>query len=163
MTSTILNNLDTVAVISAGLFTGAALYIGTTQAPALRALGVDEEWRFFPLMVKKAISLPVLTGTAGLTGVLHGSRIVGATNDRRLWIAAGSVFLAVIPYTLFGMGPVIKAILNKDKRSEVSNDQRKDLLDKWNGLHAVRIVSAAVGFSAMVYGLSRHSFLHLSW
>lgn len=168
MTTIILNHLDAVAVLTGGLFTGASLYIGISQLPALRASRLSDYWKFFPYLLDNSVALPALTSTAGLASVLHGSRIVGSSIDRNLWIASGSVFLAMVPYSIFAIGPINKlivrdnAVARNSESGELNDNQRQALVKKLNGLYIIRTVSAVVGFGAMIYGLSRHSSLVLN-
>src|SRR5690348_9789910 len=143
--SSILDHLDTVAVLAGGLFAGTALYMTIGEVPALRAFGLDEHWRFFPYMYERAaISQSVFGTVAGITGVLHGTRIIGAPFYRNLWITAGTVFIGLIPYTVICLFPTNKRIINDNKRVQLGNESqidvttRKELLDKWAVLHLVR-------------------------
>jgi hypothetical protein len=106
---------------------------------------------------------------AGIAGIVHGTRIIGAPFDRNLWITAGTTFLGLIPYTFICIFPTNKLIMDDNKRIKSGNESqvnvatRKELLDKWAVLHLVRTVSSLAGFGAMVFGLSRHSSLLLGW
>jgi len=166
----VLDHLDTLAVIGAGFFAGTALYVTVGEVPALREQGLDEHWRFFPYMYKRAAILQsVFSVISGISGILHGTRIVRSSFNRNLWLIAGSTFIAMGPYTLFFMLPTNNTILNDNKdlklgkESQISVVKRKELLDKWAGLHLVRTIASVASFSAMVFGLSRHSSLVLSW
>lgn len=169
MASIILDNLDSIATFAAGCFAGTTLYMSAIEVPAMRLLGVDEHWRFFPRMFQYAAPQPILAAIAGITGVLHGSRIIGSPYYRNLWIISGSTFLGVIGFTIVTMFPTNKMIINDNKhttagnQSSITTTHRKELLDKWVSLHLVRTISSVVGFGTMVYGLSRHTSLVLGW
>jgi hypothetical protein len=170
MSAAILDNLDTVAVLAGGLFAGTALYISIGEVPAMRAFGLDEHWRFFPYMYEKAApSQAVFATIAGVAGIVHGTRIIRSSFDRNLWLISGSIFVGMFPYTVFGLFPTNKLIINDNKRvtlgneSQVNTNTRKELLDKWAVLHLGRTVGSVVAFGAMIYGLSRHSSLVLGW
>ena len=163
MSLAILNNLDAIATFAAGCFVGTALYITTGEVPAMRKLGLDEHWRFFPYMYERAvISQGFLASTTGIAAIVHGTRIIGSTNHRNLWIVSGSVFLGIIAYTFIFVAPTNQRIIGDNKRMAAGNESqvdaitRKKLLDKWALLHLVRTVSSVVSFGAMVYGLGRH-------
>ncbi|UJR09597.1 hypothetical protein I4U23_013832 [Adineta vaga] len=164
----LLDNLDNVAVVCAGIFAGTALYISIGEVPAMQQLGADIHWRFFPPMFKKAaLYQTIVAWTSGAASIIHGTRINGAPFYRNLWIIAGSTFFAITPYTIFVMLPTNKIILNDNqdiasgKESQFSVTQKEDLLNKWAGLHLVRTVSSLASFGAMVFGLSRHTSLIL--
>jgi len=162
--TSILDYLDTLAVFASGIFAGTSFYLSFGQAPALRKFGLNEHWRFFPHMFEHGIiAQPILTVIAGTAGIVHGTRIVGAPLYRNLWIVAGSTFLAMVPFTLVFLGPTNKTIINDNKlvksgnESKINITKRKELLDKWTSLHFIRTVASIMGFSAMVFGLSRRS------
>ena len=170
MSSAILDNLDVVATFAAGCFAGTAMYVTTCEVPAMRQLGLDEHWRFFPLMYERAaVSQALFTVIAGVAGVAHGTRIIGSTYHRNLWIISGSAFLAIVPFTLIGLLPTNNTIIGDNKRvkaggeSQFSVAARKELLDKWALLHMVRTITSLAGFGAMVYGISRHTSLVFGW
>jgi len=166
----VLDHLDIVAAVAGGFFAGTALYLSIGQVPALREFGLNEHWRFFPYMYKRAaIPQASFTAIAGAAGILHGTRIVGAPFYRNLWILAGTTFLAIIPYTIVCMAPTNRAITDDNKKvhsggeSAINIATKKDLLDKWAVLHLIRTVGSVASFGAMVFGVSRHSSLVLSW
>ncbi|CAF0735211.1 unnamed protein product [Adineta steineri] len=171
ITSTsILNHFDTIAVVTGGLFAGTALYLSIGQVPAMREFGLNEHWRFFPYMYKKiALTQASLAAIAGTTSIVHATRIHGAPFFRYLWIAAGTTFLAIIPYTIICLAPTNQTIIDDNKNVKLGNEshinfaKKKELLDKWAFLHFVRTVSSVAGFGMMVYGLSRHSSFVFTW
>ncbi|CAF3228680.1 unnamed protein product [Rotaria sp. Silwood2] len=168
--SSILDHLDKLAVIAGGFFAGTALYMTIGEVPAMRAFGLDEHWRFFPYMYERAaVSQIIFTSIAGVSGVLHGTRIIRAPYHRNLWIAAGTIFLGMIPYTVICMLPTNKLIIEDNKsvqsgsESKINLGTKRELLDKWAMLHCVRTLGSLVGFGAMVFGLSHHQSLRLGW
>ena len=168
--STVLDHFDCVAVVAAGIFAGTALYMTIGEVPALREFGLEEQWRFFPYMYQRAAkSQSAFTAIAGIAGIAHGSSIVGAPFYRNLWIAAGSTFLGVLPYTVICMLDTYKIILDDNKRiklnnqSQYDNNKKREILDKWVTLHLVRTASTVLSFGAMIFGLSQHQSLTLGW
>ena len=166
MTSSLLDNLDAIATFTAGCFVGTAMYITTGEVPAMRMLGLDEHWRFFPYMYERAvISQGLSASTAGVAAIVHGTRMVGSTFHRNLWIASGSVFVGIVAYTFTFVAPTNNLIINDNKRvragdeSQINTTTRKQLLDKWALLHLVRTATSLISFGAMVYGLSHHGLL----
>ena len=168
--SAILDKLDLVGTVAAGIFAGSALYITVIEVPSAADLGVETHWKFFPFMYDRAyVMQSSLAALAGLTGIAHGTRVVGSAFDRNLWIAAGSAFVALWPYTL-GIMLSTNNTISKDSKlvtqgqtSQFDLVQRKDLLQKWACLHSGRTAISVIGFGAMIYGLSRHSSLLLKW
>jgi hypothetical protein len=169
MSRSILDQLDTVAVLAGGLFAGTAFYMSFGQAPALRAFGLNEHWKFFPYMYQNIASQPVFALVAGTAGIAHGIRILGAPFYRNLWIISGSTFLAIFPFTFGLLRPINRKIIDDNKRvksgeeSQINLATKKELLDKWVALHLIRTVISIAGFGGMVYGLSRHSSFVFGW
>ncbi|CAF5086953.1 unnamed protein product, partial [Rotaria sp. Silwood1] len=166
--SSIFDHLDQVAVIAGGFFAGTALYMTIGEVPAMRAFGLDEHWRFFPYMYQRAaVSQIIFTSVAGVASIVHGIRIIRAPFHRNLWIAAGTIFLGMLPYTFIFMLPTNLSIIEDNKRVQDGNESqinlgtRKELLDKWAMLHCVRTLGSIISFGAMVFGLSHHKSLHL--
>jgi uncharacterized membrane protein len=160
----ILDHLDTIAVLTGGLFAGANFYLSFGETPALRKFGLNEHWRFFPHMFERvAIVQPFLIVIAGTAGIIHGTRIVGAPFYRNLWVAAGSTFLAIVPFTIVLLDRTNRTIINDNKIVKLGNESqinvatKEELLDKWATLHFVCTIASIAGFGAMVFGLSRHS------
>jgi uncharacterized membrane protein len=168
--TTILDHLDTIAVISGGLFAGSAFFVSFTETPALHEFGLNEHWRYFPLMYKRAgVSQPSLIAIAAAAGIAHATRIEGSPFDRNLWLIAGSTFLAMLPFTLICIGPTNNKIIEDNKsvksgnESKINTGTKKELLNQWAVLHLVRTVATVAGFGVMVFGATRHSSLVLRW
>ena len=168
--TSILDHLDSLAVLAAGIFAGGTFYISVGEIPAIRAVGLDEHWRFFPHMYERGLTANGgASVVAGVAGIAHGIRIAGAPFDRNLWIIAGSVLLGLTPYTVIFLFPTNHRIIDDNKQvklgkeSQISLTTKKELLDKWAALHFVRTVGGFACFGAMIYGLSRHSSMLFKW
>ncbi|CAF1001678.1 unnamed protein product [Adineta steineri] len=168
--ASIADHLDSLAVVGAGFFAGTALYITIGETPALQDFGLDEHWSFFPYMYKRAaVSQSIFSAVGGIAAIAHGTRINGSSFDRNLWIIAGTILIGMAPYTIFLMLPTNNTIINDNKEtklgkeSQISVTQRKEILQKWAGLHLGRTITSVASFGAMVFGLSRHSSLLLGW
>lgn len=162
-TPSLLDHFDKIAVIAGGLFAGTALYISVGEVPAIGDLGVDTHWRFFSPMYKRAAPQQTfLTGAAGLTGILYGMGIKNAPFYRNLWIAAGTAFIGIIPYTVIFMFPTNYRIIadsdqvNSGGQSKIDGPTKEELLKKWACLHWVRTATSVAAFGAMVFGLKPH-------
>ncbi|XP_055335880.1 uncharacterized protein LOC129586586 [Paramacrobiotus metropolitanus] len=160
------NNLDGLTTVSAGLFAGTAFYMSTQEVPAMRDLGLDENWRFFPYMYHRAfIAQGSLCSLAGVGSITHALRIINSDFDRKLWLGVGATFLAVLPYTFIVMVPTNNAICEDSKRvteggqSRFETGRRREMLETWSYMHLVRTIGSCVAFGVMVYGLARHGHL----
>ena len=137
------------AVGSCGLFAGAALYINLVEHPARRSCGADmalRQWAVgYPRAAVMQASLAVVGGVAGgLAWMLLGGRgyLVGAL-----------LLLAVVPFTLVVVFPTNKRLL--DLHTAGRADGARELLERWNALHAVRTGLGVVAFASMLFALSR--------
>lgn len=168
--SSILNNLDTVAVFAGGLFAGTALYVSGSEQLALHNFDIDIQWRFFPYMYKAtAVSQASTAAIAGVAGILHGIQITNAPFYRNLWIISGSVLVGLIPYTFIVLMSTNKTIIGDNKSIQAGNssqfdaNQKKELLHKWALGHLGRTIGSLVAFGAMAFGLSRHGSFRFRW
>ena len=136
--------LGPLAVGCCGLFAGAALYINLVEHPARMSCGVEIALREFAPSYKRAAvmqaSLAVLGGAAGvLTWALVGGLgyLVGAL-----------LLLVVVPFTLLVVFPTNKRLLDLHAKGEVGD--ARELLRRWNGLHAVRSALSVAAFAFML-------------
>jgi len=134
-----------VALLCAGIFTGAAVYISLVQQPAAREAGVAA--RLFPAMYARAAPMQAslaLLGSlcgllAGVTGSAGGASIVGAL-----------LLFAVVPYTLIRIKPVNDAL--NDPARDPDADDTLALLDTWGRLHHLRSVAGGLAFLCFLAG-----------
>jgi len=153
----ILDHTNILSTISGGIFAGAAAFISFSEVHALRDSGPNEFWRFFPYMYNRALKMQSsLTVISGVTGIIYSLHIADSSPLlSKVWLGAGSTFIAIVPYTVFVMMPTNQRIikLNKSLENEL---EKQDLLSKWSKLHLVRTIASIFGFSAMVYACVKH-------
>src|SRR6266436_1791097 len=131
-----------VAVLTCGLFAGAAVYVSLVEHPARMECGVEIATAEFPpsyhrgtiMQVTLAAACPLSSFAAWLAGATFW------------WVVAGVLQVLVIPFTLIVILPTNKQLLNPalDKRSA----QTGQLLARWGKLHAVRSVLSALACSS---------------
>jgi uncharacterized membrane protein len=126
--------LKFVAVVTASLFAGAALYINVAEHPARMLLDTRSAvsqwapsyhratWMQAPLAVVSLIAGAVLW-FAG-----HGVA----------WLIAAGLIGAVVPFTFIGIMPTNKRLLSLSL--DLSSVEARELLTRWARLHAVRTV-----------------------
>ena len=141
------NVLGLLAVGCCGLFAGAALYVNLVEHPARMSCGVEIALREFAPSYKRAAvmqaSLAVVGGVAGvLTWALAGGRG---------YLVRALLLLAMVPFTLLVVFPTNKRLLDLHAKSEVGDAH--ELLEWWNGLHAVRSALSVAAFVFMLSGL----------
>ena len=129
------------ALITAALFTGAALYISVAEQPA--RLNLDdrpllEEWQ--PSYKRGFAMQAPLAAIGFLLGVLAWWQ-----TGNWLWLLGALVLVANWPYTLIGIMPVNRRLMAT--RPDDANSASTALIAHWGALHGIR---TALGFSATV-------------
>ena len=133
------------ALVTAALFTGAAVYINWAEQPA--RLGLDDrallqEWK--PSYARGFTMQAALAVIGFILGVLEW-----LMTSNWLWLAGAIVLVANWPFTMFVIMPVNHKL--NDIPLEKAGPQSRALIEKWGGLHAVR---SALGASATVLFLA---------
>jgi hypothetical protein len=135
-----------IALLSAALFAGAALYISLVEHPARLRLGdaaLLAQWqpsyrRALPIQA----GLAVVGGAAGLAAFALGG---GAA-----WLAGGLLMLANWPFTMFAIMPVNKRLLAMAPERDAGAESREMLLF-WGTRHNVRSALGAAATLAFAW------------
>jgi hypothetical protein len=139
--------LGLLAVVCCGLFAGAALYINVVEHPARMSCGVEHALReFVPSYQRAAVMQALLAVGGGVAGVLTWALRGGLG-----YLVGALLLLAVVPFTLLVVWPTNKRLLALHAQGDVRNAQ--ELLQRWNGLHAVRTALSVAAFAVMLSGL----------
>ena len=124
--------LESIALVAAALFAGAALYINVAEHPArslLDARSAVAQWApSYHRATWMQAPLALASAAAGVVVWL----IVGEL----AWLVAAVLIGAVVPFTFIGVMPTNRRLLAID--AERSTDDARVLLARWNRLHAVR-------------------------
>jgi hypothetical protein len=130
----VLQGCQFIAVIGAGLFAGAALYINVAEHPArmgletrIAALQWAPSYRRATWMQAPLAVLSCVSGT--------GAWLMGAGTA---WLAAAVLIGMVVPFTFAGIMPTNERLLEADR--DLGSDETRRLLERWGHLHAVRTV-----------------------
>ena len=129
------------ALVFATLFTGAALYINVAEHPA--RLHIDDRALLKQWKVAYTRGFAMQAPLA-IIGFLAGLVAWRQTGNWR-WLAGALVLVANWPYSLLGIMPTNRALMAIDPAN--AGDTSRALIQKWNGLHAVRTV---LGLSAVL-------------
>ena len=131
-----------VAVLTCGLFTGAAIYISVVEHPARMECGVEVAATEFAPSYRRAT---VMQATLAAVGLLS-SIAAWLRGGSYWWLVGGILIGSVIPFTLIVILPTNKQLLSPtlDRRSP----QTERLLTRWAALHAVR--SALSGLALLL-------------
>ncbi|KAJ3304482.1 hypothetical protein HDU76_005192 [Blyttiomyces sp. JEL0837] len=134
--------LKITAISSLGLWCGAALYISSIEAPARLRLpngiraGRDQFKAVLPATIRLQSRLIILStlSTAALS----------YTTKHRTWLLPTTLTVSITAMTLAFIIPINKRLLgNHGEEDELAN---KKMLERWNGLHAVRTGMGCVAF-----------------
>ena len=138
-----------VATVSAGLFSGAAIYINAVEHPARLSCGTELAIREFAPSYRRAT---VMQASLAITGCATGLLSAWAGGDT--WLALGAILLgAVVPFTLIVILPTSNQLLDPtlDPRSPTATL----LLIRWGRLHATRSIVSTAAFVLFLLRLAR--------
>jgi hypothetical protein len=135
------------AILATALFAGAAVYVSLVEQPARMAcptlVGLTQ-WRpSYKRATVMQASLAVLGFVLAAAAWLWGAGVV--------WLVAGLVLGAVVPFTLLVMWPTNKLL--EDTQLDASSDRARELLDRWGSLHAMRSALGMVALLMMLFAI----------
>ncbi|MEZ0242733.1 MAG: DUF1772 domain-containing protein [Sphingomonas sp.] len=138
--------LALLALVTAALFTGAAVYVSFAEHPA--RLQLDDrnalaQWK--PAYTRGAIMQAGLAAVSGVAGIAAWYRWMSVWP----WLVGGVLMLSIIAYTF----AVIWQTNGKLKANEAGPETRA-LLVKWGQLHMGRTVLGAVALAFFTYGMT---------
>jgi uncharacterized membrane protein len=137
-----------IALMLAGMFTGAAFYINFAEQPARLALddrALLLEWK---LAYRRGYAMQA---TLVLVGFLLGLSAWHQRNNTAC-LAGALIFFANWPWTLFVMLPINKR-LQAIPEDQAGTEIRR-LLKKWNYLHSVRTLLGFLSALAFLLGIA---------
>ena len=134
-----------VAVVTCGLFAGAAVYINLVEHPARLACGTEIAATQWAPSYKRATRMQAPLAIVGGTAAL-GASLAGAGGG---WLAGGLLLVSVVPFTFLALMPINRALLAPD----AARDLRRvgTLLARWNRLHAVRSALSVAAFILLTW------------
>jgi hypothetical protein len=127
------------ALVTAALFTGAAIYVSAVEHPARMTLEPGPMLTEWKPSYKRGFAMQA---SLAIIGFLLGTWAYWET-DNWLWLAGGLALLAGWPYTLLVIMPTNNRLLATPIAA--ANAETAALIAKWAALHAVR---TALGVAA---------------
>jgi uncharacterized membrane protein len=141
--------LELVAVVCAGLFAGAAIYITLVEHPARLECGTAVAATEFVPSYRRAAIMQASLATVGFLAAL-----LAAFQGRGLRVLLAGVLLGlVIPFTLLVILPTNQRLL--DPALDRGSAEAATLLRRWGRLHAVRSAMSAMAFGVLAWDLAR--------
>jgi hypothetical protein len=136
--------LKVIALLSSGLFAGAALYITAAEHPARMSQGALIALQEFRPSYKRAAPLQASLAVICFLCSVVVWRLTGGW----AWLAGGALVGAVVPFTLAFIMSTNRLLL--DAASPPKDDAAFVLLAKWARLHAVRTCLGLLGFIVLL-------------
>ena len=125
-----------VAILTATLFSGAAIYINLVEHPARMECGTAFAARVFGPSYRRAAVMQALLALAGAIAGL-GAWLMGA---QLAWLVGALLIFTVVHFTLIAIRPTNKQLL--DPTLDHASDKADRLLQQWARLHSVRSILA---------------------
>ena len=121
-----------IAVLSASIFAGAALYINLVEHPARMLLDTRSaalEWApSYRRATWMQAPLALISFAAGVGSWWMGGGVA--------WVCGAALIGAVVPFTFLVIMPTNNSLLAPGR--DLGSAETRTLLEKWAGLHAVR-------------------------
>jgi hypothetical protein len=127
------------ALVTAALFAGAAVYINIAEQPARLRLDDQSLLAEWQPAYKRGF---MMQAALAVIGFLFGLFAWWQTGERR-WLLGACVLVANWPYTLLVMMPTNQKLMIT--APAVAGAESRTLIQRWGGLHALR---TALGFAA---------------
>ncbi len=132
--------LEVSATVTAGLFSGAAIYVNLVEHPARMQCGTDLAIKEFAPSYRRATVMQVSLAVVGLLMAMAAWLKGGLI----WWLVGGVILVAAVPFTLLFILPTNHKLLDPslDKDSELASR----LLVRWGRLHAIRSILSLISF-----------------
>jgi hypothetical protein len=143
-----LRALSLVAVFSAALFAGAALYINVAEQPARLTLDTRSAAAQWAPSYMRATWMQAPLAVVNLVCGVAVWLMRGGTG----WLVAALLIGLVVPFTFIGIIPTNKSLLSRGR--DLGSPDTRALLERWGRLHAVRTALSLVATVLYLWLLS---------
>ena len=137
--------LKFIAILTASVFAGAALYVNLAEHPARMTLDTKAAAMEWAPSYARATLMQAPLALASLVSGL-ASWLLGAGSG---WAVAAILIGAVVPFTLLIIMPTNRALLAPGR--DLASLETRALLMRWARLHAVRTVLGLASTSLYVF------------
>jgi Domain of unknown function (DUF1772) len=141
--------LDLLALVTTGLFAGAALYITIVEHPARVECGVPIAVAEFRPSYRRAAVMQASLAVIGTLAALGRWWSSGGQG----WLVGGLLLGAVILFTLVVVLPTNRRLLVGSLNT--TSREAAVLLRRWGHLHVVRTVLSVVAFLVLLWAAGR--------
>lgn len=146
--SVMIRMLELLATFASALFAGAALYINVAEHPARMELETRAAASQWAPSYKRATWLQApLAVVSCLAGAIAWGLGAGAG-----WLAGALLIGAVVPFTLTVIMPTNHKLLEPGR--DLNTVETRELLERWNKLHAVRTALSVLALLVYLLMLS---------
>lgn len=139
---------QSIAILAAGLFAGAAIYINVAEHPARMECGLPLAATVFGPSYRRAA---VMQSGLALVGTVAGI-VAGRLGGAEAFLVGAVLLFFVVPFTFIAIMGTNRRLL--DARLERTSDEASALLVRWGRLHAVRSVAGFCSFVLFVTAVS---------
>jgi uncharacterized membrane protein len=136
------------ALVVAGLFTGAAVYVNFAEQPA--RLGLKDR----PLLAEWKTAYKrgaIMQASLAMAGFILGA-LAWWQAGKPAFIIGALLMLAPWPWTLLIIKPINDTLMSTDPAK--ADAETRALIVKWDRLHLVRTALGALGTIAFLYALA---------
>jgi hypothetical protein len=140
-----LETLQFLATLSTALFCGAAIYINVAEQPSRRSLDSQSAAAQWAASYKRATWMQA---PLAIVGFVAGVGVWLLEGDL-LWLIAGLLIGAVVPFTLIVIMPTNQQLLGRG----FNPTQTPELLERWGRLHGIRTALSAIATVLMLSSL----------
>ena len=135
------------ATLCAGLWTGAALYIGLIEHPSSVKLGLSPAVEYFRHMSKRtAPFMMLLSATSGVAACW-----TWWLGSETAWLVGGLLQIGMFPLTAVFIVPTNIKLIKIDPLAQP--DQTTTLLNNWGNMHWLRVAVGSAAFPLFLWQL----------
>ena len=136
-----------VALVTAAMFAGAAIYVNVAEQPARLALEDSALLRQWKRSYDRAA---IMQASLALISAIFGA-VAFWQSANWVWLAGALIIFANWPYTLLAIRPTNNILHRVD--DERADQSMRRLIERWGLLHAVRSVLGGVATLAYLWAM----------